>query len=259
MHLIIAANPNRSDTMDLGNRLKALAQERGFSVSLHHDGEIVPQADAIAVVGGDGSLIRMARVAVEHHIPIFGVHAGRVGFLTEVSRDSFAEALARLERGAYQVEQTAMLSCRVNGGDEHLCLNDVLIYKHSFSGVAQMTFFIDQDEVGTLFGDGIVISTPTGATGYSLSAGGPIVASGMDAMLITPICPHTLHIRPIVAAMDSVVRLTVADNGFVAADGERIMTVNKGDEVTVTRAKQTVPLLTFEKRNRFRLISQKLT
>lgn len=255
----MAANPNRSDTMELGDKLGKLAKQRGFSVSLWRDGEAPKEADALVVVGGDGSLIRMAHTAVKHRIPMFGVHAGRVGFLTEVSKDSFSEALTRLEQGEYRVEQAAMLSCRVNGGEEHLCINDVLIYKHSFSGVAQMTFSIDEDEVGTLFGDGIVISTPTGATGYSLSAGGPIVAKGLDAMLITPICPHTLHIRPIVAAMESTVRLTVADNGFVAADGERIATVHRGDVITVTQATETVPLLTFEKRNRFRLISEKLT
>ena len=133
------------------------------------------------------------------------------------------------------------------------------MFKSSFSGVAQLDFAIDGNRVGALFGDGIVVATPTGATGYSLSAGGPIVANGLDAMLITPICPHTLHIRPVVASMDSVVEISVSDNCFVASDGDEIAKLQKGDVLSITRSCDTTRILSFTDRNPFRLIAEKLT
>lgn len=261
MQLVFAANPNRIETIEKRALLIKAARSYGFEVQ-EYDGDIefpYTQADAIVVVGGDGSFIRMAHIAQRLGIPVIGVQAGRVGFLTELTEESFLAHLPNLMERKFEILPLPMLSCRVNDGTSFLCLNDLLVYKHTFSGVTQLQIAIDEDEVGTLFGDGIVISTPTGATGYSLSAGGPIVADGLETMLITPVCPHTLHMRPIVTAVDSVIRLTVMDAAFAAADGERVALMKRGDHITVTKAMETVPLMVFDRRNRFRLISQKLT
>ena len=118
---------------------------------------------------------------------------------------------------------------------------------------------INGQETGDLFGDGIVISTPIGSTGYSLSAGGPILMDGLEAMLVTPICAHTLHFRPMVCSMDSVVSVTMDGKGVLAADGDRFRSVSRGDRITVTRSGQSTKLMTFRNRNLFRLISEKLT
>lgn len=261
MHLVLASNPKRPDTEEARARIAKVADSMGFSCSLY-DGDmakISPKADAFIVIGGDGSLIRVAHAACRADVPIIGIHCGRVGFLTEFRESDIENVLTRFRIGDYAISARSMLDVRVNKETPVPCLNDILVYKHSFSGVTELAVAIDENSVGTLFGDGIVVATPTGATGYSLSAGGPIVANGLDAMLITPICPHTLHIRPIVASMDSVFSVRTFEKSFVAADGDIIAELKTGDLVTVTRSAYITKLVTFGNRNTFNLISEKLS
>lgn len=260
MHIVLTANPKRPDTVTVRERIAHVAEKAGFLCTYYDGEDMLPEdTDFMLVIGGDGSLIRAAHIASRYGVPVIGVHCGRVGFLTELTESDIPEALDKLYSGAYKVTDRTMIDVTVNGGKAVSCLNDVLVYKHSFSGVTQLDYSIDNNPVGTLFGDGVVIATATGATGYSLSAGGPIVADGLDAMLVTPICPHTLHIRPIVASMDSVVKIRVSDNCFVAADGDHIAELQKDDIVSVTRSPYVTKLLTFGDRNPFRLISEKLS
>lgn len=261
MHLILTANPKRPETEKARERIAALAFEKGVAYTLYDGDEQVftPDVDAIVAVGGDGSLIRVAHLACKHNLPVIGMHCGRVGFLTELTESNFTDALDRMQKGEYRITLRPMLDVKINGKETHPCLNDVLVYKESFSGVAQLELSVDENTVGTLFGDGVVVATPTGATAYSLSAGGPIVADGLDAMLLTPICPHTLHMRPIVTSMDSTVSIRAFDKCFVAADGDRIDKLRRGDVLTMTRSGCVVKLLEIWKRNPFRLISEKLS
>ena len=261
MRFVLIANSERAETQKAAGRVQELANRAGVSCRiLENDSSTIPQdTDAIVVVGGDGTLIRAAHLACRYDIPMMGVHCGRVGFLTELNEETFPEAVARFRAGDYRESVRSMLDVSINGAEPVPCLNDVLVFKSSFSGVAQLDFSVDADRVGTLFGDGIVIATPTGATGYSLSAGGPILAPGLDAMLITPICPHTLHMRPIAASLDSTIRVSVSDNCFVASDGDEIAKLQKGDVISVTRSRYRTRILTFENRNPFRLIAEKLT
>ena len=261
MQLVLIANPARVEAQSTADRIREAAGRAGIRCIAPPEGtDRVPDGtDAIVVVGGDGSVIRAAHLACRNDLPLMGVRCGRVGFLTEISEEGFPDALRRFQQGDCFETVRSMLDVSINGGEPVPCLNDVLVFKRSFSGVAQLDFSIDGNRVGTLFGDGIVIATPTGATGYSLSAGGPIVADGLDAMLITPICPHTLHIRPVVASMDSTVRVYVSDNCFVASDGDEITKLQKGDVLSVTRSSYQTRILSFEKRNPFRLIAEKLT
>ena len=260
MHLVFAAHAKKEASATASRRLMQTAERAGFECSildrdrrLFDDGETV-----IVAVGGDGNFIRTAHIACEADLPVFGVNFGHVGFLTERTEADFQEALDCLKSGAYRIENRSMLSVSVNGEPAHDCLNDLLVYKKSFSGVARIAFAIDGQTAGELSGDGIVVATSTGATGYSLSAGGPIVSGGLDAMVITPICAHTLHFRPIVAPMDAVITMRMADGGVLAADGDRFRSVESGDTITVGRSAHTVRLLTFGTRNLFRLISEKL-
>lgn len=260
MRLVLTANPKRPDTVKARVRIAKIADSMGFSY-VFYDGEdnwSPEDADAFVVIGGDGSLIRVAHIACRYDIPIIGVHCGRVGFLTELNEDEIGTALKRFREGDYTVSHRMMLDLWVNGGKLGTCLNDVLVYKHSFSGVTQLDISIDHDTVGTFFGDGIVVATPTGATGYSLSAGGPVAATGLEAMIITPICPHTLHFRPVVAPINATVRIHSSEKSFVAGDGDRMAELNPGDTVTISRSLCTTRILTFGDRNPFRLISEKL-
>lgn len=260
MHLCFAANPQRTQTYDVCKKLMLQAESKGFSCSMKEDGDN-PQAegaDVLVVVGGDGSLIHNADFCCEKNLPMLGVHFGRVGFLSECTEADFDKALIRLANGDYAMDKRCMLACSINGGTSVHCLNDVLVFKHSFSGVAEIELSVDDANVGTIFGDGVVLATPTGATAYSLSAGGPIIAEGLKAIVITPICPHTLHMRPIVASFDARITLQVKGKGVVAADGTRIATVRTGDRIVLVKSDRTTSFIRFGKRNIFSSIQQKL-
>ncbi len=260
MHLVFAAHAEKAALIAACRRLMKVSSDAGFTCELYGE-DLRPKKDeptVIVAVGGDGNFIRTAHIACENDLPLFGVNCGHVGFLTERTEEDFSEALKALREGGFSVKQSPMLSASVNDSYSCDCFNDLLVYKQSFSGVARIALEIDGQSAGVLNGDGIVVATAVGATGYSLSAGGPILADGTDAMVITPICAHTLHFRPVVASSDSVLTMTMADGGFLASDGDRICTLESGDRVTVTRSAHTVKILTFRKRNLFRLISEKL-
>ena len=260
MHLVFAAHAEKEASAAACRRLMQTAERAGFECSvLDHDRRLFNDGQTVIVaVGGDGNLIRTAHLACEADLPIFGVNFGHVGFLTERTEADFPEALQCLAAGNLRIEKRSMLSVFVNDAPPRDCLNDLLVYKKSFSGVARIAFSIDGQPAGDLSGDGIIVATATGATGYSLSAGGPIIADGLDAVVITPICAHTLHFRPIVASMQAEITMRMDDGGCLAADGERFCTVENGDVVTVRRSSRSVRLVTFKTRNLYRLISEKL-
>ena len=261
MHLIFAVHTGKRSLASVCQRLMRTAEANGFTCSLLNADDDVPnkaEDTAIVAVGGDGNFIRTAQVACQRKLPLFGVNCGRIGFLTEWTEERFPEALTMLRDGTYRIEERAMLAVALNGEHQRDCFNDLLVYKHSFSGVTQISVMINGHEIGELFGDGLVIATPNGATGYSLSAGGPILADGLQAMLVTPICAHTLHFRPVVCSQDSSVSITMEAKGVLAADGDRFRTVSRGDRITVTRSDRVTKLITFRDRSLFRLISEKL-
>ena len=261
MHLYFAARAGKASLVSACKRMMKAAENAGFTCSLLSDGIVNDSADAsvIIAVGGDGNLIRTAHVACREDLPLFGVNCGRIGFLTEWTEDRFPEALQKLAKGDFTIETRSMLTVSVNGERMRDCFNDLLVYKHSFSGVAKISLSLNGQEMGDLFGDGAVVATSTGATGYSLSAGGPILADGIDAMVITPICAHTLHFRPVVSSISSEIAIVMGDRGHRAADGDRVRAVSAGDRITVTRSDKVVRLMTFGTRNLFRLITEKLT
>lgn len=257
IRLCFAGNPLQAETLTIRDRLISLAKSKGFDCVCAQD-DLAAQADFMVVVGGDGSLIRQTGFCQKHGIPLLGVHAGRVGFLSETCEDEFSSCLDKLQSNQYLLESRGMIACSINGRLLHHCINDVMVFKNSFSGVAQIELCIDEQSVGSFFGDGVVVATPTGSTGYSLSAGGPIVAGDMDAIIITPICPHTLHIRPIVASVNSLIKLSVVGKGRVAADGEQISVIRTGDCVELCRSDKTVDFVRFNKLKLFERIQQKL-
>lgn len=215
--------------------------------------------DFLVVVGGDGSLLRYAAVAAEKNVPILGVNLGRIGFLSEIAAGEFRQALERLKRGDYRVEERMMLLLCVNGEERAHCLNDVLVFKQSFSGTVQVEVTCDGQPVGCVFCDGIIASTPTGSTAYNLSAGGPVVTQNLDAIVVAPVCSHTLHIRPVVSAPDAVWTFRVGETGFVAGDGIRLSAVRPEDVVSVTRSSRKAAFIRFREQNIFELIQRKLS
>lgn len=259
MHLVFAAHADNTASQAACRRMMVRSEQAGFRCSLLSDGtEIGDESAVMIAVGGDGNFIRTAHKACEWKLPLFGVNLGHVGFLTEWIEADFDKALALLQSGEYGIRDVPMIHACVNGSDVCDSFNDLIVYKQTFSGVTRISIAIDGQSAGDLRGDGIIVATAVGATGYSLSSGGPILADGLNATVVTPICAHTLHFRPVVASTESVIEMTMHDVGSLASDGDRIVTLHEGDRITVSRSKLTVRLLTFRKRNLFQLISDKL-
>lgn len=215
--------------------------------------------DFLVVLGGDGTILRASALASTLHIPLLGVNLGRIGFLSEISVGEFDEGLSAIRANRYRLDYKTMLSCSINGGEEYRCLNDFLLYKHSFSGVAHINISVNGFDAGSVFCDGLIVSTPTGATGYSISAGGPVISPGLDVSIITPICPHSLYMRPIVSPADADLCFTMQSEGYLSADGQQIAEINPHDTVRITKSSIGAEFIRLKSTNLYQLIRDKLT
>lgn len=210
-------------------------------------------ADLLLVLGGDGSILYAARRMGERQIPTVGVNLGRLGFLAALSRDHLHTALARIFEGHYAIDERLMLRCRIRRAGkivfETLALNDAVIARESISRMITVELSLREQDVIDYRCDGIVVSTPTGATGYSLSAGGPILDPRLGAFVVTPICPHTLTNRPLVIPSGERLSLRLAElsgKGFFNADGQEWRALGKNDVLEVEAAKPRFQLLAVE-------------
>jgi NAD+ kinase len=217
------------------------------------------EIDMLTAIGGDGTILRASQIASHKNIPILGVNLGRIGFLSEIESDEFPEAIESIRQDKHYIERKSMLECRVNETNVFYCLNDIILYKPSLSGVALINIAVDGQNAGSLSCDGVIVSTPTGSTGYSISAGGPVIADGLDAAIITPICPHSLSYRPIVAGAGSELVLMMRNEGFLSVDGQQVMGIGPNDIVKVSKASVYTDFIRLKKRNIYDLIRKKLT
>lgn len=207
--------------------------------------------DALITLGGDGTLLRGARLVNGRQIPILGVNFGRLGFLTSCSAEDMEEAIARLARGEFVSEPRMTLeSCAIDGDNSERCrwlaLNDVVMHKGGFARLVKFAVFVDGEPIGSYSADGLIISTPTGSTGYSLSAGGPIIVPTVESIVLTPVSPHTLAMRPLVLPAEAEVKVR-ADDGpeelLVTVDGQVGTTFTGGEVLIVRRAPNPVQIV----------------
>jgi len=240
---------------------KVAAQKLGRSDGPNRE-EIPGQVDLVVVLGGDGTLLSIAHIAACKQVPVMGVNLGRLGFLTEVPLDEMTLALDALIGGNEDVISPRwMLESKFKDGSG-LALNDVVINKGALARMIQVTVWIDDREIQTLKADGLIVATPTGSTAYSLSAGGPIIQPYIPAILLTPICPHTLTFRPTVITSDSRIKIQLLTSGeevYLTLDGQRGSTMDKNDTVEVRRADCELRLVSSPKRNYFDLLQEKLS
>ena len=224
------------------------------------------QVDALITLGGDGTLLRGARFLAGADVPVFGVNLGKLGFLTSCGHHEFAIAFAAFAKGEYQVQARMVIdaeSVSATGtiGVRLRAMNDVVVHKGGFARVLRMRIFADEELVGAFAADGVVIATPTGSTAYSLSAGGPIVAPTFDSLIITPVAPHTLALRPTILPPDRVLRIEVdgsPDEVLVTADGQIGTSLAAGQSLTVRRSNAPVRLVRFEGNSFFSRLRRKL-
>jgi len=213
--------------------------------------KVMDDADLIIAVGGDGTMLHAARAAAVANVPLLGINRGRLGFLADVSPSENLESLDRILAGDYDREQRMLLQAQIVSNDGTTdcgsALNDVVIKRHQVGRMLDFQTSIDGRYVNTHGGDGFIVATPTGSTAYALSCGGPIVAPELDAIVLAPICPHTLSDRPIVIPATSVTEIqldsTPTDVAEVSCDGEMKGYLKSGQRLRVIAAEHRVELI----------------
>ncbi|MBS4030816.1 MAG: NAD(+)/NADH kinase [Clostridiales bacterium] len=227
--------------------------------------QFVGSVDVVIVLGGDGTILRVARELNGTNLPILGVNLGQMGFLAEVEPPALEAALQQLQNGEYKTRHRLMLSARVYRHDrligEYTALNDVVITKGPFSRIIYVDTYVNDKHLESYPSDGIIVATPTGSTGYSLSAGGPIVNPALDVMIITPICPHLLHHRSVIVSSSERVLIrtqTRQSDVVLTIDGQIGLPIEDDDLVQVTRAPVTTPLIQLHGTDFYTLLHRKL-
>jgi NAD+ kinase len=211
--------------------------------------------DLAIVIGGDGTILGAARFYAQYGVPLLGINIGRLGFLAQVSPDEIEEGIKKLINGQFKVEERLMLKA-FNVSKEYqfsyTALNDIVIKGGSLARTAQLFLYINGNHVCDYLADGLIISTPTGSTAYTLSAGGPVVVPELDAFVIVPICPHALTTRPLVvsAKEDLMVKVNSdSDTSYLTADGQKNITIKSSESVYIKQNEDKVKLILLEKEN----------
>jgi NAD+ kinase len=275
----IVAKIGSPDGPDVARKLGRWLKDRGIEVVFEQETATAlgmvdgtPRAaladcdlDLAIVAGGDGTLLSMARIAAPQGIPLLGVNLGSLGFLTELQRDELFDGLEEVFAGRYSVEQRQTLRVRLtregHADEEHALLNDVVITKSALARMIRIELKVDDAQVAVYTSDGLIVSTPTGSTAYSLSAGGPILDPRMGAYVIAPICPHTMTYRPLVVPAD--VRLRIAlltddEEAYLTLDGQIGYPLIRGDNIEVDNHPHPVRLIRVAGRDFFEVLRRKL-
>ncbi|HUW64325.1 MAG TPA: NAD(+)/NADH kinase [Spirochaetia bacterium] len=274
---VLTLNMEKEGVLTLARRVKDDLESRGCTVEMLGDCAALlqdqdrpslcglPAADCLLVLGGDGTILNGARLAAPYGLPLLGINLGQVGFLTEVDVPEIKEAMEALLAGSYAIEERMMLEAAVYRGTERVAsfigLNDAVISKGAFARLISLETYINEEYVNTYRADGLIVAVPTGSTAYSLSAGGPLVAPGLELLLITPICPHSLSSRPVVIGPENTVRVSlpsVHGEAALTIDGQRGFPLQQNDVVVVRRSGHRARLIKLKNTSFFGLLRQKL-
>ncbi len=225
--------------------------------------DICKLSDIIITVGGDGTIIRYAKLAAQYDKAVLGINAGRLGFLAMLESNQL-DLLQRLKTGEYKVEERVCFDITVteNGNEigKYSALNDVVITSGFISRLIDITAFIDNDSI-TYRADGLIISTPTGSTAYSMSAGGPIVDPTTDNIILTPICSHSLNAKPVIFSANKEIGFTATTTKrceiYLSVDGRKALTIKPDMRITVKKSKNSVKLIKLTDRSFYSTVSEK--
>jgi len=224
-------------------------------------GKMCESSDFLISLGGDGTLISLCRRSFKYHKPILGIHAGQLGFLTDIQTEEISSFIEELFKGNYRIDARMMLdvTLHINGTIEKLvAFNDVVLSRSKISHMSTIHAYVDGHLFNSYYGDGLIVSTPTGSTAYNLSAGGPLVYPLTEALILTPICPHSLSQRPLVLPVDFEVSLESSDDTAVVIDGQDTYNMNDIDRISVKIANQGAQLIHSLDRDYFDVLKKKL-
>lgn len=263
--LAFVINEDKPGALELGRTLMSTARLAGIKLKSTTRFPVargyLTGFDACCVIGGDGTLLGVARESARARVPIIGVNRGSLGFLTTFSADEARAHFAELLGGDYCIAQRAMLDCSTGPGSHDLALNDVLIKDTVNSRIVRLEVVADGELVTEYFCDGLIFSTPTGSTAYNLSAGGPLIHPGANVIAMTPICPHTLSNRSIIFREGTKLKVynrTAGSRLLVAMDGQRNLKVGVGSPIEITISRLTVPLAQSAHYSHFSVVRTKL-
>jgi NAD+ kinase len=277
--ILILPNPLKKAALELAGRLIPIFEAQGFEMVLEQamaaqlgctsfgkDADVVWEGlDLVLVLGGDGSLLNAARRIYPRQIPLLGVNLGQLGFLARIESYKIEAAIDALRSQKYQLENRSMLQASIinhqTGLLEVVALNDLIVTANSMARMIRLDAWIDHEFFTTYPADGLIISTATGSTAYSLSAGGPILDPRLEAILMTPICAHSLYARPIVLNWDARIKIIPhADNAEVSltADGQTGTVLPPGTEIYFERAPYVTKLVRFEGQGLFEALKSRL-
>ncbi|KEI14983.1 inorganic polyphosphate kinase [Clostridium novyi B str. ATCC 27606] len=228
------------------------------------DSESTYNLDIIIVLGGDGTILRTARAVSKYGTPIFGINMGHLGFLTEVEISDFEEAIKKLSLQDYIIEDRMMLECNVNNENKnakYISLNDIVISRGTLSRILNYEIFIDDKLYTSFNSDGVIISTPTGSTGYALSAGGPIIYPTLEVMSVIPICPHSMKNRSIMIESDSKIDIKInhkRESVFLTLDGQEAIELDKCEEIIIKKCSFKCKLIRIHGYDYFEVLRKKI-
>ncbi len=280
--VVMTPNPYRDRNFKFANLAKSMLQEVGIEtriclafdvdknfelpedVVLHDLQRELKDAELLICFGGDGTILHASKAATRAHIPVLGVNIGTMGFMAELESSELKE-LRRLATDDYTIEERMMLHVRAEHEGqvvlEEDALNDAVITKGAVARVVQMTVSCDGVEMMSFGGDGLIASTPTGSTAYSMSAGGPIVEATAQNIILTPICAHDMRTKTVITSPNRVIVAEIGrigrKNAFLSVDGGRALRLSAGDRITITRSSYETRLLRLSDRSFYEIVKNK--
>ncbi len=272
---LVLANNDKDIDLALSKKTVEYLKEKGAYANIvsdvinDYDGivikeEYIADAKAVIVIGGDGTMLRAAAGLGDHDIPLLGINLGTIGFLTEVEVSNLYDALDRLLSGDFNVEKRMMIEGNLKGRS-FKSLNDVVITRAGFSRIIGLNIYVNDELLDTYEADGVIVSTPTGSTGYNLSAGGPLVSPKSKAIVVTPISPHSLTSKSIVFDSEDVIRIEIVKKrktqeteAIVSFDGSNNEELSAGDTIIVKKSKKEIELVKLYDMNFYRVLRDKI-
>lgn len=276
MRFGIIANVKKDPDMIVTNKLKDCILDKGGEIEFvsnlmsmvkqQTSLESVEKADVVFCLGGDGSFLKVARLIYSTNIPLVGINMGSLGFLTEVEIENISDSVEKIMNGNYSIEDRMMIETKIIRNNEviakDVAINDVVISRGALSRILHIKTYINDVFLDAFPGDGLIVSTPTGSTGYSLSAGGPMVDPDVEMIILSPICPHILYSRSFVATGDKVVKCEVDEDykhgAMVTVDGQIGHEIKGGDVIEVKKLNQCVKMLRINPMDFYHVLRTKL-
>lgn len=282
MKVVMTPNPYRDKQFKYAEQAKQILEDAGVAVAMclpfdvDRDYQLPPQltfsdlkaeirsADMLICFGGDGTILHASKIATAHNIPVLGVNIGTMGFIAELEASEL-ELLRKIAAGEYTLEPRSMIDVTLTSGGQTLlretALNDAVITKGAIARVIQLTVCCDGVEATSFSGDGLIVCTPTGSTGYSMSAGGPIIEPSAKNLLITPICAHAMLAKSIVVSPRRVISVRIGKigrhNAFLSLDGGRAFRLNTGDVITAKCSERVTKLVRLKQTSFFEILNKK--